>query len=402
MKDREKSAPAPIVTESHRRISNLLQCPVMSIQMPTINPLSSKHKNALIIGLLASMSSFAVARKRSSKLSSSGTLSLFAGVFASYLSHKYSNQTTISEAKELCETGHFDPEGEVYRTGTDPSLLIAGIAAAKLQMLHPDVVRIINESGGFYNNPELRTDRTGAHHRSTIYGNKIIADAASLYLIILHETRTAKDPLTNKEYTVNRPDLLLWVHNSLVWMMVQTFRVYGPKINEDKFVKEFNIFGRLVGLNIPLPSSMKELDDYMDEMVAKEKLAFTPQTARFQDFFDNRSSPHVLHNVFQKLFLSAGMRLMSPMHQKLFGFKSSKLSDFLVQKLTSATISVLRYGIFPAEKMIKKARTELLVESFGDHLLKGENLKTARLKVAEILAAHRTDDQPLPVSSMKM
>ena len=52
--------------------------------------------------------------------------------------------------------------------------------------------------------------------------------------------------------------------------------------------------------------------------------------------------------------------------------------------------------------MIKKARTELLVESFGDHLLKGENLKTARLKVAEILAAHRTDDQPLPVSSMKM
>lgn len=357
----------------------LFKCPVTGneIKEEVISfPNKQNHlRNALIIGLLVGLSSFKRLYRGTDRLSFRIIAGVVSGIFSAYLSYSYLNKKNNHKDLKICpagarlklsDNGFFGPDSITWKTGSDPSYLIAGVSAGLLQILHPDVVRMIEKSGKFYRNPEGRAERTALHRRSTIYGDKKTAMIASEAFIELHNSLIAENPVTGERYSASKPELLLWVHNSLTWMILRTFKMYGPKLTteeENQFVQEENKSAQLIGLEEKiLPKNTKELDAYMVKMLSQ--LALNKDSIRFRDFLIQKGFPSSISVAIKQLFISAGIRLMLPEHQKLFGFQSSTLRDVSVQTVTSIMIRIIRFG-FPAAYLIPKKRAELVENSFG-------------------------------------
>lgn len=364
-------------------------CPVVQIEHKSVTDLDqSNHKQikkTLMIGLFVGVISFAALQNGTGETSFSIIFSVVTGILAACLSAKYLKQEANNEtARKACpvvgknlklrDYGFFGPSTIAWKTGADPSFLIVGIAAGLLQMMHPDVVRMIEKSGVFYKDPIGRGERTALHGRSILYGDKETAEAASKAFIKQHNALTATNPETGEKYSASRPDLLLWVHNSLIWTVLRTFRIYGPVLTseeEDQYIKEQHISAKLLGLEgVKLPDNVKELNKYMDDMLDMlSKLKLTDDAIRFRDFLLKKGCPTSLTTVIETILLGASVRIMTPEQKKIFCIQTSRLSDFAIESLTKIMIKVLRYG-FPAHKIIPKARDELAEHSFGQQFLK--------------------------------
>lgn len=387
---------SPSETKGHRPISQLLECPAINqgerkkIFAALLQQKQGQIRNALIFGLFVGICSFAALRNRTGQTSFSIISSVVLGIFAVGLSHRYLNKQAAHKNLQKCpiaggmklnDNGFFGPETLTWKTGMDPSFLIASIGAGLLQMLHPDVVRLIEKNGKFYEDPVARGERTGLHARSIIYGDKRTAIAASEALKQIHKSIKSVD-LNGEEYSAAKPELLLWVHNSLTWMILRTFRIYGPTFTpeqENQYVKEQHISAKLVGIeNEKLPNDMKELDGYMDEIMKKRiginkdlfLLRLTKDSEHFRDFLFKKPFPRSLKDALQDLYINGGMRVMTREQQNRFCFQPSRLKDFAVESIAKLVIKTLRYEL-PADEMISIARADLVERSFGHHFLKG-------------------------------
>lgn len=268
--------------------------------------------------------------------------------------------------RSLINMGMFGPKSVTWKTGSELSLLIAGSAEALLQMLHPDVVRVIEKNHRFYLDPKGRIDSTALYAKTTIYGDTKMAEEASLAFKRLHYSLGAKDPVTGRVYRASEPKLLLWVQNTITWMTLRTFDRYGPTLTtleREQFIEEQKIAAELVGLKREmLPSTFEELDRYIHQMSAQLKL--TEDSIHFRDFFLNKPCPKNFNQAVEYLFLNASKRLLLPEHKELYGIRTSWIGDTLIEGCALLLIKILRI-FFPPEKLIKLGRESLGNSSFG-------------------------------------
>ncbi len=82
-----------------------------------------------------------------------------------------------------------------------------------------------------------------------------------------------------EEYRADRPDLALWVHNTIQWMALRAFDAYGPAVSEEdkgRYLVEQLELARL--LNVPVdevPTTPASLDAYMTSMTPHLRTAPT-------------------------------------------------------------------------------------------------------------------------------
>ncbi|MDR3492142.1 MAG: oxygenase MpaB family protein [Gammaproteobacteria bacterium] len=273
--------------------------------------------------------------------------------------------------RALINHGLFGPSSISWKMNADVSMLIAAPAAALLQMLHPDVVRIIEKNHRYYHDPIGRAKSTALYAQTTVYGDTEMAAQASQALKSLHDSLGAKDPVTGKVYTASEPKLLLWVQNTLTWMILRTAEQYGPQLNakeREQFIEEQKIAGELVGLKKDmLPSTYAELEDYIFQMTPQLKL--TEDSIHFRDFILKRPFPKNFSQLIEHLFMQTIKRIQLPVHKKLYDIETSGVSDMFVENLSALVIKTLRY-FYPAEKLIPKRIEELTVESYNDKKIK--------------------------------
>lgn len=221
------------------------------------------------------------------------------------------------------DDGLYGPDSVTWRVMASPAIAVAGSAAAMIQMLLPPVMYVIDQASAVRMDPDLRSKRTADYTYTITYGDVETAERAGEVLRNLHATRRAIDPSTGREYCADDPELLVWVHNSLTWALLRAVRIYGPTISrdeEDRFVAEQRaVAARLVGCDLDqVVSTVDDLVAYMVGMTPR--LALSTPALWFRDLMvpaTRRPSPQ---NAILSLLANAGVLVMAPEHQALYGF----------------------------------------------------------------------------------
>lgn len=174
------------------------------------------------------------------------------------------------------------------------------------------------------------------------------------------------DLVTRETYTADSPELLLWVHATLVWGFLASSARWGPKLSKserDRFVDEQRISARLVGIDpTAAPSSVADLNDYMRGMLPH--LAYVAETKSARETFVPTRLPFGVEGLIGLVVSRATIDLLTPDMQDLYGFRWPRLNHLAV-RLGSALLVGLAKANAPYEKLLPELRAQSAAHAFG-------------------------------------
>jgi uncharacterized protein (DUF2236 family) len=114
------------------------------------------------------------------------------------------------------DLGYFGPDSVSWRVHREVTVLFGGARALLMQAAHPLVVAGANQTAMYERNPWKRLQRTLVLTYTMTFGTKAEADAAAAKINEVHARINGVDPVTKLRYDALDPELLLYVHASLV------------------------------------------------------------------------------------------------------------------------------------------------------------------------------------------
>ena len=173
----------------------------------------------------------------------------------------------------------FGPSSVSWRVHADPVFPIAGVRALILQALHPTAVAGVAQHTGFREDFWGRLDRTGRYVSTLTYGPASEARKLAARIRGVHRRLRGIDPDTGREFPLDRPDLLLWVHCCEIESFLSTVRRAGNPLSPadaDAYVAEQVMSAELIGLPADLvPASVAELHAYFTAVRPRLRLTDT-------------------------------------------------------------------------------------------------------------------------------
>jgi uncharacterized protein (DUF2236 family) len=178
--------------------------------------------------------------------------------------------------------GFFGPDSVTWRVHSDPTFSVGGQRALLLQALHPVAMDgVARFSGGFREEPWPRLIRTATYVDTLTFGTRTEAVRAAARVRGIHRKLSGVEETTGREYRVDDPDLLLWVHCCEVDSLLTAARRGGVPMTDDdadRYVAEQVTAAELIGISPEeAPSSVAELAAYFEAV--RPELALT-QSAR--------------------------------------------------------------------------------------------------------------------------
>jgi len=162
------------------------------------------------------------------------------------------------------DPGLFGPGSMTWRVHRDRSMVIGGLRALLLQVMHPLAMAGVAQHSAYREDPLGRLARTGRFVASTTYGTTPEAHRAIAKVRGIHG-RVEGTAADGRSYSANDPALLAWVHNVEVDSFLAAFRRYGPEIRAaeaDQYVAEMAGLGRRLGA-IDVPETEADLRDWI-------------------------------------------------------------------------------------------------------------------------------------------
>jgi uncharacterized protein (DUF2236 family) len=165
----------------------------------------------------------------------------------------------------------------------EPVMWVAGLRALYLQALHPDTMLGTWQNTSFTDPSQAwgRFMRTTEFVRVRTFGSTAQVERAGRRLRKIHALLTGVDE-QGREFRLDQPDLLLWVHCGEIASYADIARRSGVPVTAaelDMFVDEQRRSAAVVGLDpAGVPASMAELDAYYDGI--RPRLHATPEARR--------------------------------------------------------------------------------------------------------------------------
>jgi uncharacterized protein (DUF2236 family) len=165
------------------------------------------------------------------------------------------------------DAGLYGPDSVTWRIHGDRAMALAGFRSLLLQAVHPLVMAGFDANTVMRDDPWGRLRRTGDWVATVTYGTTEEAEQAGRVLRAVHASlRPGIEPETGREYRVDDPELLLWVHCTEVESFLSTFRRCGGRLEPgdgDRYVDEMRVSARLVGLDPDeVPRTEAEIESY--------------------------------------------------------------------------------------------------------------------------------------------
>jgi uncharacterized protein (DUF2236 family) len=277
-----------------------------------------------------------------------------------------SRPVDIPSGDQAKDDGLFGPDSVTWRAMASPSAAIGGATAVLMQMLHPRVVRMIDQASNVREDPGERGRLTAEYINTITYGDTEAAERAGEVLRRIHAHRQAVDPISGETYTPNEPDLLMWVHCTLVWGILTACDRWGPTLSaveRDRFVDEQRASARLVGIDPgTAPATAAELDAYMTRMLPH--LAYVIETRFMREMMVPPRLPFTPEGLVQLVITRAAADLLSPPMQELYGFRWPWLNHAAV-RLGSTLLMSAATSKVPYEKLLPELRAQSATHAFG-------------------------------------
>jgi uncharacterized protein (DUF2236 family) len=175
------------------------------------------------------------------------------------------------------DPGLFGPASVTWRLHADPMLGVAGLRALLLQALHPQAAEGVSQNSSFRTDAWGRLARTADYVGMITFGSTAEAMITGARVRAVHGQLTAVDPATGRRFSMDQPDLLIWVHCCLVESVLSVLRRSGVPLDDadaDTYVSEQVLAATLVGLEpADVPADAAALDRYFQEI--RPRLALT-------------------------------------------------------------------------------------------------------------------------------
>ena len=244
------------------------------------------------------------------------------------------------------DPGLFGPEAICWRVHGDfPSMLIGGICALMLQMLHPRVLAGVWDHSNFREDMLGRLRRTGQFISGTTFGstqdaNWLIDKVRTIHLQV---TGTAPD---GSPYAASDPDLLTWVHVAEVSsFMAAHLRYLNPElslVDQDRYYAETALVAERLGA-ANVPTSRQAIEDYLARM--RPQLECSERTLEVMRLLKDAPAPSRMAKPMGNLMMQAGIELLPAWASAMFGIRQTTLKRKIIRAGINRSAPVLRWAV---------------------------------------------------------
>jgi uncharacterized protein (DUF2236 family) len=182
----------------------------------------------------------------------------------------------------MLRDGLFPPDAVIRRVDGELVLLLGGGRALLLQVAHPLVARGVAEHSDFQVDPLARLQRTLAATYTVVFGTIDQAMRVTRHVHAIHER------VTGAGYQANDPELLLWVHATLVDTALRVHRRFLRQLSPveaEHYYQESTRVAEAFGLpRRHQPSDLAAFRSYVRTMIAELSLGMTEDSRRLADW----------------------------------------------------------------------------------------------------------------------
>lgn len=162
--------------------------------------------------------------------------------------------------------GIYADDSITRRVNRENVLLLGGGRALLMQLAHPLVALGVDEHSDFRTNPIRRLRRTIRMTMAIVFGDRETALAAA------RAVNQAHGRVRGAHYRALDPELLLWVHATLVDSALVTYETFVRPLrsrDRDDFYQESKVLGELLGIpRDRFPTSHGDFEAYLDRMMS--------------------------------------------------------------------------------------------------------------------------------------
>src|SRR5438445_10559542 len=174
------------------------------------------------------------------------------------------------------DRGLFGPDSVIWRVNREFAGALAGTAAILMQFAHPKVAAGVRDHSRYQVDPVGRLLRTLDLTMAIVFGRRQAAMEAVRAINSRH--RGVRGP----GYSAMDPDLLLWVHATLVYAAIRGYRaLVGPlsAADADRYYHDTKEIGVLLGIPREMyPASLEAFDAYLDGLIEGSELTVGADT----------------------------------------------------------------------------------------------------------------------------
>jgi len=167
--------------------------------------------------------------------------------------------------------GLFGPDSISWRIDREVLVLAGGSCALLMQLAHPAVAAGVAEHSDFRADPFARLRRTLTASYAVVFGSTPRAERAIRRMNAIHASVVGTVPETGEPYSALDPELLLWVHATLVDTAVRVYDRFVARLSDEEaeaYHREARqIAIRLGAADASLPETLAGLRAEMDRLI---------------------------------------------------------------------------------------------------------------------------------------
>ncbi|MCY1281180.1 hypothetical protein D9M68_316400 [compost metagenome] len=244
------------------------------------------------------------------------------------------------------DPGLFGPDSACWQVHGDfSSMLIGGIGALLLQMLHPLALAGVWDHSNFREDMLGRLRRTGQFISTTTYGSRADADKLIDRVRRIHENVTGSLP-DGRPYAADDPDLLTWVHVAEVSSFLKSYLRYRnpafPDHEQDRYYDEIALVAERLGAR-DVPRSRRAVADYLETM--RPQLLCDARTREVVEVLRNAPAPSAFAKPYSALMLRAGIDLLPEWAADLLDLRQGPLARRLIRSAVRRSVPLLRWAV---------------------------------------------------------
>src|SRR2546425_2461230 len=179
------------------------------------------------------------------------------------------------------DPGLFGPPSILWRVNRESAVTLAGTCAILMQFAHPKVAAGVRDHSRYQVDAAGRLRRTLDLTLAIVFGPRAAAMEAVRAINARH--RSVRGP----GYSATDPELLLWVHATLVYSAIRGYRaLVGPLTDAeaDQYYQDTKEIGVLLGIPRALyPQRVVALEAYLQGMIDSREVSVGQDARRMAD-----------------------------------------------------------------------------------------------------------------------
>lgn len=241
--------------------------------------------------------------------------------------------------------GLFGPQSVPWRVHGDVvTMMVGGVSALLLQMLHPAVLAGVWDHSAFRQDMLGRLRRTARFIAVTGYDSREAAEAAIAKVREVH-TRVKGQLPDGRPYAADDPKLLAWVHVTEAVCFLDAWIRYAeprmPMADQDRYFAEFAIIAEALGAD-PVPRSRAEAEALIQSM--RGELVADARTREVARLVLAQPAPNLAMIPFQAMIFQAAVDLLPDWARDMHRLSGPGLAKPVVRSGTAGIAGAFRWA----------------------------------------------------------